>query len=108
MTQTLDLPDGAYDSIEIAATQAAILFRSLGWTWGRSDMPPTFREIKEKFQSLMETCIRENLMYAGGGRLMCYVYDSDAGGKNYTFCIECSSVIVENPHPNTNWREEGF
>jgi hypothetical protein len=95
--EEFDFPDGACEAIEIASTQASILFRTLGWTWWGNDRPPTFNEINAAFYRLMQSCIQENLECVRSGRLCCYVNNWDSDTKEYIFCIDCSSVIVENP-----------
>lgn len=92
-TEEFDLPDNAYDAIEVAAMQASILFRSLGWTWLGSDTPPTLDEIKTHFQGLVQSCIQENLTDVRGGRLGCHVSLWDSDTKEYTLFIDCSSFI---------------
>ena len=43
-------------AITHAATLAASVFRTFGWTWGDETRPPTMREIESKYRRMVDDC----------------------------------------------------
>lgn len=96
MTHFDDLPHDLWiqadAAIELAATQAVVMFRTFGWTWGIDGKIPNLDHIKEALRNHCEDAYQSPGFVTSSGRLRVR-FD----GTNFEIMLDLAETMLDYP-----------